>query len=1090
MQLTQEELTTIAEKASSLFERIEGGFIPDKTPNPKQEKQVEARLKEWSEIVAEGDKELFKKRLTYEGLDLDTARNFLGGGKYADSNNLPSWTKILNEILKQAEDFPRKTFDSDLSEKYLFLKKDFPTPFEEIFLPFVLIARKRFSANVGDRYNLLTDKTHTSLEQFLLQRLTAISSRVLEVEFSTFRACLQFSGMVYSEVMENKNSRQQYLSFVKEMVTEGLPPLFKEYCVLARMLAVCIEQWVELATELLDRLQTDLLEMQKLFADDTELGKVVDVDPGLSDSHCNGRTVIILTFESGIRLVYKPKKMGLEADYFQFADWLNKQGVLPSFKVLKLINRDSYGWIEFAEKLPMNSEEEVNRYYQRSGMLLYLIYICDGIDFHHENVVASGEYPVPIDLETFFHHRVKHSKEAEDSISGANEAISDSVLRTHFLPQLYKMKDKYLDITGLGGGAGQDISLEVLRWKNINTDAMEFNFEKIIPDFSKNAPKIKDEYLSPEDHVGEILDGFHRMHQFLSDKKEDLFATNSLFTRLFQNEARFVFRATELYSLILSKSTHPDYQREGVDLSLQIDILTRPLLGLNQRPVTWPLIREEHYSMWKMDVPKFTAYGDADSLILISGDVVKKCFLKPPFDFVKEKICDLGKKDLEWQMSLIEGSLEARASIDKMVSMPKVEIFDLNGVPTLNKREMIGHAITLAEELREKAYHSKNGEPSWVILKGTGDSGQFMLDSMDFSLYDGSTGVALFLAALDKLAPRAGYRDMAYSTIALMRRWFKKARPSEISELGIGGCSGLGSIVYSLVSLGKLLDDPALLEESQHAASLFKEKDVDSDKVFDVLAGSAGAILGLLACHKVTGENEILQKAVYCGNHLLKNQVKSQSGFQTWNTIENNPLLGFSHGAAGIAYALLKLYQVTKQPEFLQAAQEAIDYETHAFVPEERNWPDLRTDLKNEEAHSKELNFMCAWCHGAPGILLGRIGGLEILDSDSIRKDIQVGLQTTQQSALQLRDHICCGNMGRVEALLTAGQKLSQPQWIKEAVELTSQVAARAQAKGSFRLTFLHNFYNASLFQGTAGVGYQLLRLAEPEALPSLLLLE
>ncbi len=1087
MQLTPEDLRTITEKASSLYERIEGDFAPEPSPDPKQVKRVEARLKEWREISAEGDEELFQKRLAYDGLDMDAARELLGDGSFSGSRDLPSWTIILNGILKQTREFPLKDLDAELCEKYPFLIKESPVPFEEIFLPCILVARKKLAALAGDRLGLLTDKAQTALERFLLQRISEISSRVLEVEFSTFMACLQFSGVDYSEVVKDKNSRKQYLDFVKETVAGGLAPLFKEYCVWARMLAVRIDQWAALVDEFLDRLQTDLPEIKQLFPIEKELGKVADVEPGLSDSHCNGRTVIILTFESGAKLVYKPKSMGLEADYFRFANWLNEEGADPAFKVLKVINRGSYGWVEFVEHLPMQGKEEAVRYFQRSGMFLCLVYLFDGIDFHNENVVASGEYPTPIDMETFFHHRIKYAPSVLSLVPEATEAINNSVVRTHFLPNLYKVKDKFFDITGMGTVPGEEETLEVLKWKNINTDAMNFNYEKIKPNPTKNAARIGDEYLSPEDYTGEIVDGFRRMHQMASDRKEKLLAEDSLFTSLFQNEARFVFRATAFYGSILKKSIHPDYQREGVDLSLQLDILSRSFLPIEDKPPVWPLIREECLSLWEMDIPKLMASGDSDSLTLESGEVVSNSFSQSPYYYVKERIVGPDKKDMEGQVGFIEGAMEARQKLKETHPPTEERSSEPDETPLIDKREMIDHALSLAEEIRSNAYYSKNGEPSWILLKGVPGAEQFMLEAMDFNLYDGSGGVALFLAAMEKVAPGSGFGDLALSSTALTRRWLKKVQPSEISQLGVGGCTGLGSIIYTLVRMGQLLDDSALVEDALQATSLLREKDIDADETYDVLSGSAGAILSLLACHKATGKREVLDKGLYCGEHLLKNRVKGESGFRAWNTIDDTPLLGFSHGAAGIAYALLKLYQATEKPEFLEAASEAVDFETSAFVSKENNWPDFRVDKKNPK---NDVGFMCAWCHGAPGIGLARIGGLEILDKEGIRKDIEAALKCTSQIDLQPRDHLCCGNMGRAETLLVAGRALSQPQWVEEAVRLTSQVAARAKQNGSFQPKFRHRFFNASMFQGTAGVGYQLLRLAEPEALPSALLLQ
>jgi lantibiotic modifying enzyme len=51
-----------------------------------------------------------------------------------------------------------------------------------------------------------------------------------------------------------------------------------------------------------------------------------------------------------------------------------------------------------------------------------------------------------------------------------------------------------------------------------------------------------------------------------------------------------------------------------------------------------------------------------------------------------------------------------------------------------------------------------------------------------------------------------------------------------------------------------------------------------------------------------------------------------------------------------------------------------------------------------------------SWC---PRIGLGRIGGLCVLDNDSIRRDIDIAINKTIKE-LKTCDHLCCGNMGLV----------------------------------------------------------------------------
>src|SRR5262249_54340310 len=126
------------------------------------------------------------------------------------------------------------------------------------------------------------------------------------------------------------------------------------------------------------------------------------------------------------------------------------------------------------------------------------------------------------------------------------------------------------------------------------------------------------------------------------------------------------------------------------------------------------------------------------------------------------------------------------------------------------------------------------------------------------------------------------------------------------------------------------------------------------------------------------------------------------------------------------------------------------------------------------------------------GIGLARLGGLPALDTDEIRQDIAVAVETTCQVGLRSLDHLCCGNLGRVDILLAAAQRLGRPELAELAGRRVAQVGARAAQTGSYALHPLlpRSAYDPSFFQGTAGIGYALLRLARPDLLPCVLLWE
>jgi lantibiotic modifying enzyme len=60
------------------------------------------------------------------------------------------------------------------------------------------------------------------------------------------------------------------------------------------------------------------------------------------------------------------------------------------------------------------------------------------------------------------------------------------------------------------------------------------------------------------------------------------------------------------------------------------------------------------------------------------------------------------------------------------------------------------------------------------------------------------------------------------------------------------------------------------LQDALMVSSLFSKELIAVDRALDVIAGSAGGILSLLALYRKTKSKEVLIKAVICGEHLLK----------------------------------------------------------------------------------------------------------------------------------------------------------------------------------------------------------------------------
>jgi len=1094
MKVSQQDLLKIVEQASTLSERLGNCFVPDKAGD--NDKLTMPRLKTWCQVVTQGNPEKLAKRLVWDNLDVSTMVRVLGTVRLADEQQLPVWVETLREALLT-------DWETAYASSYRCLETEKPIPFEELYLPFVHVAVQKLVAQVGASWQLLSEAVHIYLERQLLLKLASLCAQSLEFEFSQFKAVRQSASISLPE-QQGKHSNVQYQTFVKDLTTGGLLSFFQKYSVLARLVATAIDFWVEEKAEFLQRLALDLPTIQQTFQDETD--QVVEIQGNFSDSHNQGRSVMALTFASGLKLVYKPRGLALETAYFQLLAWCNLHflktlhpKVLHPFKILKVIDCTTHGWMEYVEHLPCEDEAATQRYYQRAGMVLCLLYVLQGNDCHEENLIASGEHPVLIDLETLVHPCAREVNPTEEvgaqSLVG-QQFFQDSVLRTGLLPRWEFGADGGTahDISGLGGTGGE-IPFRMQKWQNINTDNMALEYEPGIMPPSANIPFLNGIALSSHNYVDEIVDGFQKMYQFLSERREELLATDSPIAALAHQKVRFLFRNTQVYSHVLGKTLHPKFLQHGVDRSIELDVLSRAFLAADEKPSMWSILGVELQAMEQMDIPYFIADSSSDALTLNSDLIVKGYFKEPSYNRMISCLRQLNDANLAQQIAIIRGSFYSRVAQGMTTALPTERAsasLNLDATAPLTPAQLLQEAVEIAKELQQRAIHAADGSATWIGMAYLPKAERMQLQPLGDGLYDGVCGVSLFLAALAKITGDAGFRDLALSALQDLRKTLQNTDPNEqpkiTKQIGIGGATGLGSIVYTLVRVSQFLDKPELLDTASLAASLITQESIESDRSFDTIIGAAGTILGLLPLYQAKPNPAILDQAQALGYHLLNNRTKSETGFRAWATLEGKLATGISHGAAGIAYALLRLYKTTQDPVFLEAAEEAIAYERSVFSPTDGNWPDVR----NFSLNKSKLSFMTSWCHGAPGIGLARLGSLPILDTAEIRQEIAVAINTTQQFGLHNIDHLCCGNFGRMEVLLVGASKLSRPDLWNTVQKQAARVVARAKQVGSFSLfsELSGDIYNPGLFQGTSGIGYELLRLAYPESLPSVLLWE
>jgi lantibiotic modifying enzyme len=327
---------------------------------------------------------------------------------------------------------------------------------------------------------------------------------------------------------------------------------------------------------------------------------------------------------------------------------------------------------------------------------------------------------------------------------------------------------------------------------------------------------------------------------------------------------------------------------------------------------------------------------------------------------------------------------------------------------------------------------------------------------------------------------------LALATLAPTRHIIGNEEAGRFSRVnGIGGGSGLGGLIYALSSIAELAGEPALVDDASKVARLITDDLIAGDKSYDVMGGAAGAILGLLKLYRQTEDDFVLERAIACGQHLLRARSYNDLGNGLWPPAGGGqPLTGFSHGMAGFAYAFAMLAEATHETTFYTMANDCLDYERGLFSLEHSNWPDLR-----DVGKSHEPAWSCQWCHGAGGIGLARMGMLNCgFCDDGIHDDIKRAVVAVRRYGHSTNDTLCCGNLGNIEMLIGAARELEDRSLNALAVSRVKQVMKIALNRGRYGWRVGGDNENLGLFLGLSGVGYSLLRIVAPEKVPNVLL--
>ncbi|MFS8580725.1 MAG: type 2 lantipeptide synthetase LanM, partial [Novibacillus thermophilus] len=402
-----------AEVVRGLFmaERKQSLNLNDECRHMSEEKadsSAEA-VRKWKTKALFKDEARWNKKLAVEGLTVEEFSALLVDN-HKKIKEFPRWFRIFKECMSQTDDIA----DDEV-----------PTSMSIAVRPFLQWAQNKLNQalNACSDSMINKEKVLHSMIESLGKYLVELSSRALVLELNVARVLNELEG---------DSEEDRYASFIRQFCKkQHVLQFYLEYIVLARILSLRTDYFVHNMTELIERYKADWPLLKETFhLDDCTL---VKVETGLGDSHNKGKSVVNLQFESGQTLVYKPKRMDINEQVFDLYKWFNERGFRPKLTTYPFINRGEYGWEAFIKQQACQSQREIRDYYRRYGGLIAIMYLFNGTDMHYENIIASGENPFIIDLETIFHNSDYLSPHIETAVAKANREVFQSVVRTGLL---------------------------------------------------------------------------------------------------------------------------------------------------------------------------------------------------------------------------------------------------------------------------------------------------------------------------------------------------------------------------------------------------------------------------------------------------------------------------------------------------------------------------------------------------------------------------------------------------------------------------------------------------------------------------------
>jgi type 2 lantibiotic biosynthesis protein LanM len=851
---------------------------------------------------------------------------------------------------------------------------------------------------------------------------------------------------------DDKDRFQEFLmkSFAD---SEGVGAFLNTYPALARIYAETIQFYADNFRELIEALDKEKQALSRVFHLNKNFS-ITGLNMGAGDTHEKGKTVAILTVDHDKKIVFKPKNLAVSDKFDQFLMKLHELDNRFEFYKIKKIIREHYTFEEMLSYKECHSITEISNFYRRFGHTIALAYLLCGNDFHLENLIAHGEYPVLIDLETIIQIGFPFA-DSDHAIYKILQENMDSVVMTGLIPvYLFEEKvdksiegaDEGLQLSALSGKA-QKLPYKVLKIVNFDTDNMRYEYQEHTIDGSENIPKLNGELVDFKDYTDKIIEGYQELCQCIRDNKEELLPfIDKMFRGIL---VRNVIKMTQNYGDVLEYSTHP---------TCMINYIEREKLFENLWAHNYKIdgpVPYEIRDLLRYDIPVFYNKTDSDSLYASDGELVEGMYQGTAIDKVLDRIKGFTQEKQDRQMDYLLTSF----GIYKAMDFTQVQVKPISQVQ--DKKELYrAGAASIIDKILEDAVFGEDSIAWMNVEENIPDN--FQINAMNENLYDGITGLYLAISSGYYMLGDEKYKEAyekAEKLVLALQEAYVESKSAFFGSL---------SAVYPLMVTYKMSERQELLDIIEKIADFYlKAYDKDQVTSYDWTGGTASIIKIYTDIYKLTGNKEYIELAMRI---LLDMDL---TAFKQG---------GYAHGYSGVIGAAAAILETGyESSEAREIIKYCLEKERATFSQEEQGWLDYRMDPP------RVIDF---WCYGSVGIGMARLELLKIqFEDDMLKEEVSIAIDRTL-SQKSLCDCICHGFFGDIEFLYQASKSPYITEEQRGKIETKFEELEAKMRLGIYTIEGLKTVPKYGIFTGLAGLAYEILRLQNAEELPNVLTLD